>query len=131
MCWLIFACHKGYGGVINRILSWEAFGPLAKLSFGVYLLHLSVAVFVISYMTFDYAISHIFVVSHQHMHNFLLLLTLLIFFQSVLAITVYWISSIIAVPMFVFLEVPLVVLEKLLFKFIFGMVAKVSGKKDK
>ena len=40
--WVILACVKGKGGPINQLLSWGAFVPLARLSYCVYLLHVSV-----------------------------------------------------------------------------------------
>merc|ERR1712062_43480 len=44
--WIVFSCHKGYGGVLNDFLSWECWVPLAKLSFGAYLNHITVQVMV-------------------------------------------------------------------------------------
>ncbi|KAL1424873.1 hypothetical protein MTO96_019736 [Rhipicephalus appendiculatus] len=44
--WSIFlacitlACSTGRGGPVNKFLSWNAFVPLSKLSYGVYLIHL-------------------------------------------------------------------------------------------
>lgn len=38
--WITLACSSGRGGFIGRFLSWNAFVPLSKLSFGVYLIHL-------------------------------------------------------------------------------------------
>ena len=37
--WVIFACHYGYGGVINRFLSAHFFIPLARISYVAYLIH--------------------------------------------------------------------------------------------
>uniref|UniRef100_A0A914XGG6 Nose resistant-to-fluoxetine protein N-terminal domain-containing protein n=1 Tax=Plectus sambesii TaxID=2011161 RepID=A0A914XGG6_9BILA len=37
--WLVFSCHYGYGGPINRFLSWKIWMPLSKLSYCAYLLH--------------------------------------------------------------------------------------------
>jgi len=42
MAWIILACVKGYGGIINKFLSWSAFIPLGRLCFSVYLVSLSV-----------------------------------------------------------------------------------------
>ena len=39
--WLIFACVHGYGGPVNRFLSWKAFAPLSRLTYIVYLLHVN------------------------------------------------------------------------------------------
>ena len=37
--WIIWACTNGYGGLVNELLSWKAFAPLARLSYGVFLVH--------------------------------------------------------------------------------------------
>ncbi len=42
LAWVTIACTKGYGGLINKFLSWGVFQPLAKLSYMAYLLHGSV-----------------------------------------------------------------------------------------
>ena len=39
--WLIFACVHGYGGPVNRFLSWKVFTPLSRLTYVVYLVHLN------------------------------------------------------------------------------------------
>ncbi|XP_063424815.1 nose resistant to fluoxetine protein 6-like [Mytilus trossulus] len=39
VCWVIFACATGNGGIINTILSWKAFVPLGKLTYCAYLVH--------------------------------------------------------------------------------------------
>ncbi|XP_072180893.1 nose resistant to fluoxetine protein 6-like [Diadema setosum] len=39
LCWVVFACHFGYGGVINHFLSWKFWVPLSRLTFCAYLLH--------------------------------------------------------------------------------------------
>ncbi|GFO24199.1 nose resistant to fluoxetine protein 6-like [Plakobranchus ocellatus] len=39
IAWVILACVNGYGGVINSILSWTAWVPLSRLTFGTYLIH--------------------------------------------------------------------------------------------
>ncbi|WKX96420.1 hypothetical protein Q1695_012677 [Nippostrongylus brasiliensis] len=40
MAWLIYACHTGIGGVVNRILSLYVLAPLSNLCFSVYLIHM-------------------------------------------------------------------------------------------
>merc|ERR1719273_1791402 len=40
LCWIIFACSKGYGGIVNDILSWGVFAPLSRLTFFMYLIHI-------------------------------------------------------------------------------------------
>lgn len=37
--WIAFACIKGYGGPVNKILSWSIWTPLARLTFSTYLVH--------------------------------------------------------------------------------------------
>ncbi|XP_059352860.1 nose resistant to fluoxetine protein 6-like isoform X2 [Daphnia carinata] len=39
VAWIVFACIHGYGGLVNRFLSWKAFIPLARLTYVVYLVH--------------------------------------------------------------------------------------------
>eukprot|EP00057_Strongylocentrotus_purpuratus_P023831 XP_011678305.1 PREDICTED: nose resistant to fluoxetine protein 6 [Strongylocentrotus purpuratus] len=39
LSWVVFTCHYGYGGVINRFLSWSFWIPLSRLTFCAYLLH--------------------------------------------------------------------------------------------
>ncbi|KAL1424876.1 hypothetical protein MTO96_019739 [Rhipicephalus appendiculatus] len=40
LAWITLACSTGRGGPVNKFLSWNAFVPLSKLSYGVYLIHL-------------------------------------------------------------------------------------------
>lgn len=35
--WVMFACIKGYGGIVNTFLSWKVFMPLGRLCFCMYL----------------------------------------------------------------------------------------------
>ena len=42
MGWVVIACVKGHGGIINKFLSWGVFQSLAKVSYMVYLTHLTV-----------------------------------------------------------------------------------------
>ncbi|XP_050050597.3 nose resistant to fluoxetine protein 6-like [Dermacentor andersoni] len=39
LSWITLACSTGRGGVLSKFLSYNAFVPLSKLSFGVYLIH--------------------------------------------------------------------------------------------
>ncbi|XP_049271195.1 nose resistant to fluoxetine protein 6 [Rhipicephalus sanguineus] len=39
LAWITLACCSGRGGVLTKLLSWNAYVPLSKLSFGVYLIH--------------------------------------------------------------------------------------------
>ncbi|KAH7934492.1 hypothetical protein HPB51_029141 [Rhipicephalus microplus] len=40
MSWITFACATRRGGFLNTFLSWSAFTPLSRLTFGVYIIHL-------------------------------------------------------------------------------------------
>ena len=40
--WVTVSCVKGWGGLINKFLSWGVFQTVAKISYMTYLLHLSV-----------------------------------------------------------------------------------------
>ncbi|XP_069123539.1 nose resistant to fluoxetine protein 6-like [Argopecten irradians] len=42
VCWVIFACVTGNGGVVNDFLSWKLFVPLGRLSYCIYLTHILV-----------------------------------------------------------------------------------------
>ena len=52
LSWVILACIKGAGGPVNSILSWPAWVPLARMSFAIYLLHMSVMNTVNSYASY-------------------------------------------------------------------------------
>lgn len=40
VAWVMFACIKGYGGLVNSFLSWSPFMPLGRLCYCVYLVSL-------------------------------------------------------------------------------------------
>ncbi|XP_051175755.1 nose resistant to fluoxetine protein 6-like isoform X2 [Leptopilina boulardi] len=39
VAWIIYACHHGSGGLINKLLSLSIFLPISKISYSLYLLH--------------------------------------------------------------------------------------------
>ncbi|XP_057365085.1 nose resistant to fluoxetine protein 6-like [Daphnia carinata] len=41
VAWIVYACTRGYGGFVNRLLSWKGFLPLSRLSYCVFLIHYS------------------------------------------------------------------------------------------
>ncbi|XP_055915468.1 uncharacterized protein LOC129948480 [Eupeodes corollae] len=42
LAWIAFACHFGFGGTINSILSHPIWQPIARLGYTMYLVHMSV-----------------------------------------------------------------------------------------
>ena len=44
--WVILACVKGVGGPIDTILSWGLFTPLARMSYCIYLVHMTVIMWI-------------------------------------------------------------------------------------
>lgn len=40
LCWIIYACQMGYGGVAAWFLNLNMWIPLSKLTYGVYLVHI-------------------------------------------------------------------------------------------
>jgi peptidoglycan/LPS O-acetylase OafA/YrhL len=40
LCWIIFACCRGHGGLVNDLLSWPGWTPISKVSFMTYLVHM-------------------------------------------------------------------------------------------
>ena len=51
---MIYACHNGFGGVINRILSWNFWIPLSRLTFTAYLCHIIVLLLMYGTMRFRF-----------------------------------------------------------------------------
>ena len=41
LAWVVFACVKGYGGIVNDFLSWGLWAFISKISFMTYLFHMS------------------------------------------------------------------------------------------
>ncbi|CAH3041576.1 unnamed protein product, partial [Pocillopora meandrina] len=39
LAWVIYACNKGYGSLVNKFLSASYWIPLSRLTYGAYLLH--------------------------------------------------------------------------------------------
>ncbi|XP_052838930.1 O-acyltransferase like protein-like [Drosophila gunungcola] len=42
LCWVVFACMQGYGGLANSFLSYPLWQPLSRLSYAVYMWHIFV-----------------------------------------------------------------------------------------
>jgi len=94
--WLFFVCMTQRGGIVNRILSWPIWAPLARLNYATYLIHTPVIFTMITNqrMPFYYQ-------PHLVINNFVAQ----IFFSYVAAIVVV-----------IFIETPFFIIEKKLFK---------------
>lgn len=42
LAWIVFACHFGFGGIVNSILSHPFWQPLGRLNYCMYLVHMAV-----------------------------------------------------------------------------------------
>lgn len=42
LCWVVFACNQGYGGLANSFLSSPVWQPLSRISYSVYIWHMFV-----------------------------------------------------------------------------------------
>ncbi|CAB3360261.1 Hypothetical predicted protein [Cloeon dipterum] len=59
LCWIIWACVNGYGGAVDKILSWKYFIPASKLTFCGYLMHISALNLYSSLRRTPFFVSHI------------------------------------------------------------------------
>ena len=57
-------------GWVNQFLSWEAFEPLARLSYNIYLIHMTVMYIFIGKKTFTVSWSDLLAVSHKNILNY-------------------------------------------------------------
>lgn len=94
--WLLFLCSTNQGGIVNKILSWPIWSPLARLNYSCYLVHSIVLLVII----FNQKVPTYFD-GHTAVNRFVSH----IFFSYLAAILVA-----------VFIETPFFILEKKLFK---------------
>ena len=95
VAWVILACTKGAGGLVNSILSWSAWVPLARVQYCVYLLHRTIIYILNSWVEDKVRYSHTVFATQ---------------FIAVLGIATF--AAFVFVILF---EAPIVQLEKLLF----------------
>ena len=94
--WLTFACARGYGGIVNAILSWRAFMPLAKLTYAAYLIHISSMRFMMTYVRYEVATDF--------------------FFMSCWGLTAFAVTIAAAFVIYLLVELPFGRLQKMLFE---------------
>ncbi len=58
-------------GFINAFLSWEAFGPLGKMAFNVYLIHYPIIRLVMAQYAYPVVVTNMLIVSSFMLHNVL------------------------------------------------------------
>ncbi|XP_074655186.1 nose resistant to fluoxetine protein 6-like [Tubulanus polymorphus] len=96
LSWIVFACHVGYGGPVNWLLSLKIFAPLSRLTYSAYLIHPIVILAVYKSVKSSIYGNHI---------------TLVCYFLAFLVLT-YAISLIATISF----ESPMIALEKVLCK---------------
>ena len=90
--WLLFLCSTNQGGIVNKILSWPIWAPLARLNYSCYLVHATII-----YITLYGQTMPMYYQGHLVINNFISH----IFFSYVAAIVVT-----------IFFETPFFVFEK-------------------
>ena len=95
LAWIVFVSEKGFGGVINSILSWSAFMPLAKLCYIAFLVHLPMTRLVFTFLTYD-----------PHIDYFLLVVWGLTFIVAVMFVSLF---------IYLLIELPFGMLQKHIF----------------
>ena len=93
--WVILACVKGHGGPINSILSWGLFTPLGRMSYCIYLIHMTVI---------DYVVS---------LHSYTITFTQTLAIYYIIAILM--VSTGVAYALVMVFEAPFMHMEKLLY----------------
>lgn len=119
VCWVIWSCHYGYGGIVNQLLSLKYFVPLSRITYGMYLFHMAPQIAFHRFQRYTRYLSHLNMVRICKMRKTFLfqhIVYLLIFILKVYDFFAHMTVSIalgfIASIMF---EAPFVNLEKILF----------------
>lgn len=63
ICWVLWACHFGYGGIINNFLSIKYFVTISKLSYAIYMIHIVVISYIVYVARYKRHVDHIPIVS--------------------------------------------------------------------
>lgn len=94
--WLFFLCMINRGGIVNKILSWSVWAPLARLNYATYLIHLTLIFIMNTSQRIPFYFQPHLVINNFVSH---------IFFSYVTAVIIV-----------IFIETPFFILEKKLFK---------------
>lgn len=65
LCWVLWACHFGYGGIINRFLSIKYFVTISKLGYGVYMIHWVILSYIFFVARYRRHVDHVPIVRFQ------------------------------------------------------------------
>ncbi|KAL9976510.1 hypothetical protein ACROYT_G013819 [Oculina patagonica] len=95
LAWVVYACHRGFGGLVNRILSAHLWIPLSRLTYTAYLVH--------PIVLFTFFASFETVLAYSDLH-------LAFYFAGTVSLS-YSVAFIVSVCV----EFPMLQLEKLLF----------------
>ncbi|XP_017776356.1 PREDICTED: nose resistant to fluoxetine protein 6-like isoform X2 [Nicrophorus vespilloides] len=95
ICWLMFACIKGYGGILNDILSCKLFMIIARLNYSMFLVHLPIMLIFISQKR-----------SSIYLSNLFICFDFWAYFTMTIAVSIPWTLA---------FESPIIVLERVLF----------------
>ncbi|XP_042891509.1 nose resistant to fluoxetine protein 6-like [Penaeus japonicus] len=58
LLWVVFACHTGYGGLINEFLSHPSWQPLSRLTYSLYLVALPIQAMYMGYVPLPLYMDH-------------------------------------------------------------------------
>jgi len=64
LSYVIFSCIKGYGGVVDKFLSWGAFTVLSRLTYFTYLIHLDILCLIFASVSFTMEMNDYQVILH-------------------------------------------------------------------
>ena len=90
--WVLFLCSTNQGGIMNKILSWPVWAPLARLNYSCYLVHATIILIILYNQTMPFYYQGHLVVNNFISH---------IFFSYIAAIVVN-----------IFFETPFFIIEK-------------------
>ncbi|XP_048511653.1 nose resistant to fluoxetine protein 6-like [Athalia rosae] len=96
VAWVIYACHIGYGGLVNRFLSCNTFRLLGRLSYSIYLSHLAVLLYNAAVLQAPKQL-HVYITIRDFLGDFVFIF-------------------IVSLPLYMIVELPLFGVTKQLFK---------------
>ena len=115
--WIILACHYGYGGFINSILSAKSYIPITRLSYCAYLIH---PVIMIWYLYTQETLFHGTLLTLVNIYKSFKVLKKIYFYlicsKVFLAISFIIVTFILAYIFSLLFELPFVAIERLIYR---------------